>query len=200
MHQCDLRQDSARTYRKNLEFADPESIRDLYDQMKKEVVDILLKQNIGVERIVYEKTVDMRYIGQDYTLNVEFNTSEITKSSIEELKQVYNTYHQQVYGHHNPNGAIETVNIRLAGIGLIDRIAKVPMQEKENPLILPYKMASVIFSNQHYETGIFRRNCLPPGTNVDGPAIIEELSSTTVLPPGYSMHVNGYENMVIHKV
>lgn len=200
MHQCDLRQDSARTYRKNLEFADPESIRDLYDQMKKEVVDILLKQNIGVERIVYEKTVDMRYIGQDYTLNVEFNTSEITKSSIEELKQVYNTYHQQVYGHHNPNGAIETVNIRLAGIGLIDRIAKVPMQEKENPLILPYKMASVIFSNQHYETGIFRRNCLPPGTNVDGPAIIEELSSTTVLPPGYSMHVDGYENMVIHKV
>jgi len=200
MHQCDLRQDTVRTYRENLENADIDKIRDLYAKMKNEISELLLQQYISQDEIVYEKTVDMRYVGQDYTLNVEFKGNEITQETINGLKDAYNEYHQQVYGHHNPNGAIEIVNIRLAGIGQIDRVQKAALPEKTDAKAVPYKKTSVIFSGKEIETGIFMRKELVPGTKFGGPAVIEELSATTVVPPGYSIHVDGYENIIITKM
>ena len=200
MHQCDLRQDTVRTYRENLENVDADKIAELYEQMRQEVSELLIQQHIEEDQIIYEKTVDMRYVGQDYTLNVEFKADKITHESIEGLKQAYNDYHQQVYGHHNPNGAIETVNIRLVGIGLIDRVQKTPLEESQDCKAVPYKKASVTFSGKGEETGIYMRRDLKPGTRFEGPAIIEELSATTVVPPEYSIHVDGYENIIIKKM
>ena len=168
--------------------------------MRGEISDLLLQQYISEDQIVYEKTVDMRYVGQDYTLNVEFKAGEITPETISGLKESYNEYHQQVYGHHNPNGAIEIVNIRLVGIGRIDRVQKTMLPEKSNVKAIPYKKAPVVFAGKNVETGIFMRNELCPGTRFEGPAVIEELSATTVVPPGYSIHVDGYENIIITKI
>lgn len=200
MHQCDLRQDTVRTYRESIENADVDKIKELYDEMRGEISDLLLQQYISEDQIVYEKTVDMRYVGQDYTLNVEFKAGEITPETISGLKESYNEYHQQVYGHHNPNGAIEIVNIRLVGIGRIDRVQKTMLPEKSNVKAIPYKKAPVVFAGKNVETGIFMRNELCPGTRFEGPAVIEELSATTVVPPGYSIHVDGYENIIITKI
>lgn len=197
MHQCDIRQDAVRTYRENLQNLDTNKIKELYDDMQEEVTDILQKQNIDTSKIVYEKTVDMRYVGQDYSLNCNFEDEEISLDSIENLKKSYNDYHQQVYGHHNPNGAIETVNLRLAGIGLIDRIQKSKEKEKDNVSPKSYNNSKVIFSNQSFDTGIYQRSGLEPGTKLEGPVIIEELSSTTVVPPGYNVKIDGYRNIII---
>ena len=200
MHQCDLRQDTVRTYRESLENVDADKMAELYEEMRAEVSELLVQQNISEEEIVYEKTVDMRYVGQEYTLNVEFKADKITKESIEGLKQAYNSYHQQVYGHHNPNGAIETVNIRLVGIGLIDRVQKTKAEECSDSKAVPYKEVPVTFSGRERNTGIYMRKDLKPGALFEGPAIIEELSATTVVPPEYSIHVDGYENIIIKKL
>lgn len=200
MHQCDLRQDTVRTYRESLESVDASVMAGLYDDMKAEVSELLVQQNIAENEIVYEKTVDMRYVGQEYTLSVEFKADEITPDSIASLKQAYNNYHQQVYGHHNPNGAIETVNIRLVGIGLIDRVQKTPVEETAVSEVAAYNKVLVTFSGKEEETGIFLRKDLHAGTTFNGPAIIEELSATTVVPPGYSIRIDGYENIIIEKL
>lgn len=200
MHQCDLRQDAVRTYRENLENVEISRISGLFQQMKDEVSAILLQQGVSAEQIIYEKTVDMRYVGQDYTLNVSFRSDdEITAESIAALRQAYHDYHQQVYGHHNPTGAVETVNIRMSGIGRIDRVQKTALPEQSGLQAKPYKTAQVIFSGVPQQTGIYRREDLRPGMDMQGPAVIEELSSTTVVPPQYTLHVDGYENIILRK-
>lgn len=199
MHQCDIKQDAVRTYRKSLENMDVGIIKQLYEDMKSEVSDILLKQNMDKSRIVYQKTVDMRYVGQDYTLNVNFEDEEISENSIESLKRAYNVFHQQVYGHHNPNGAIETVNIRISGIGLIDRVQKREEKEIVNTTTQSYKNSEVIFSDKKYNTPIYQRGNLHVGAELEGPLIIEELSSTTVVPPRYNVKVDGYRNIIINR-
>lgn len=199
MHQCDIRHDSVRTLRENLHNCDIEKINELYSSMKDEVLELLIKQNIQSDKIVYEKTVDMRYVGQDYTLNVPFNEDVITDESIERLKDAYNQFHKQVYGHNNPNGEIETVNLRMTGTGLIDRVRRKPEAEIENPVIKAYKINNVIFNNNEYDTNIYQRAELVPGTKIESPAIIEELSATSVIPPGYDINIDGYRNIVIRK-
>lgn len=199
MHQCDIRHDSVRTFRENLHICDIEKINELYSSMKEEVCDLLVKQNIESEKIVYEKTVDMRYVGQDYTLNIPFNEDVITDESIERLKDAYNQFHKQVYGHNNPNGEIETVNLRMTGTGLIDRVQREPEAEIENPVIKAYKTNKVIFNNNEYDTNIYQRSELVPGTKIESPAIIEELSATSVIPPGYDINIDGYRNIIIRK-
>lgn len=199
MHHCDMRHDSVRTFRDNLHNIDINKVIDLYSAMKEEVSEILTKQNICSDKIIYEKTVDMRYVGQDYSLNIPFKDDEITLDSIAKLKETYNEYHRQVYGHNNPNGEIETVNIRMAGIGLIDRVQKVPETEIVNPIIKPYKNNKVMFENEEYDTFIYQRSELLPGSEIESPAIIEELSATTVVPPGYNIKIDGYRNIIITK-
>ena len=55
------------------------------------------------------------------------------------------------------------------------------------------------FSGVPQQTGIYRREDLRPGMDMQGPAVIEELSSTTVVPPQYTLHVDGYENIILRK-
>ena len=199
MHQCDIRHDAVRTFRENLYNCDVEKINELFFSMKDEVSDLLVKQNIDSKKIVYEKTVDMRYVGQDYTLNIPFNEDVITGESIEELKNAYNEFHKQVYGHNNPNGEIETVNLRMTGTGLIDRVIRKPEAELDNPVLKAYKTNKVIFNSNEYETNIYQRAELVPGTKIESPAIIEELSATSVIPPGYDINIDGYRNIIIRK-
>ncbi|MCC8057114.1 MAG: hypothetical protein LIO98_04440 [Cloacibacillus sp.] len=82
----------------------------------------------------------------------------------------------------------------------MDRVQKAALPEKTDAKAVPYKKTSVIFSGKEIETGIFMRKELVPGTKFGGPAVIEELSATTVVPPGYSIHVDGYENIIITKM
>lgn len=200
MHQCDIRQDAVRTYRNAIESISINEVNKLYDEMEKEIFDVLSKQNIKKEQIEYIKTADMRYLGQDYTLSIEFSADKMDETTIQLLKDAYHNYHYQVYGHNNPNDNIEIVNIRLVGIGKLKRVKAqdFPVASTEEPK--PYKINQVIFSGKEFSTNIYKRSELEFGQEIDGPAVIEELSSTSVIPPGYKVNVDKYYNLVVKKI
>ena len=200
MHQSDIRQDAVRTYRADISNADMGLLETYYASMREEVSKILSDQNISSEQTEYSYNADLRYIGQDHTMNVSFVKPEISKEVIGQLRKDFDELHYAVHGHNNPAEGVEIVNIRLTGLGKLDRATKVlqPLGNSTPPE--PVKRYGVIFDGVTYDTAIYHRDDLNPGVEFVGPAIVEELTATTVVPPGYSLFIDGYYNMLIKKI
>lgn len=200
MLQSDIRQDATRTLRSNPCSTMMKKMNEVYKEMEKEVLKKLLQQNVDEKQCEFRKIADTRYEGQEYTIRISFNSGVINSESVKEFIQKFHSYHQNIYGHNNLDGKIEIINLRLEGIGKLDKIPKRKSKKQSNNIAKPRKTTKVVFYSKEYETKIFERNKLKPGQIVIGPTIIEELTSTTVVPPGYKTTVDEYYNLLIEKV
>lgn len=199
MHQSDIRQDTVRTLTVDVSEVDPQIVRQAYDSMLEEVSQILRAQNINAENTEYIMTADLRYNGQDSTINVGFAGNDISRESLARLRSDFDATHQLVHEHCNPKEAVDLVNVRLTGLGKLERIAKRKCGLSGDPLPAPRKVGNVIFHGKSYQAKIFTRDSLRAGNRFSGPAIVEELTTTTVVPPEYDVYVDEYENLLISR-
>lgn len=200
MHQSDIRQDAVRTFKCVINDIPKETINSMYEEMEEEISEILTQQNIPGNKTLYRRSADLRYLGQDMTLNVEFEDDELTTESLESLRSSFDKLHFSVYGHNNLTNAVEIVNVRLTGIGLLDRKQKKEKKNESTVQIKPNKVKRVVFYGKEYETNFYNREDFEAGIKLTGPSIIEELTTTTVVPPRYSIEVDGYMNIIIKKL
>ncbi|GAW28861.1 hydantoinase/oxoprolinase family protein [Carboxydocella sp. ULO1] len=200
MHQSDIRQDAVRTFTNIIDNISEQSIIDVFAEMKEEVSAILLQQNISDEQTEYRMSADLRYLGQDHTLNVSFNDGKISADSLKKLRKAFDEFHESVYGHSSPDDPVEIVNVRLTGLGKLQRAPKEKVTTFVNTVPQPIKINKVIFYGKEFDTNFYDRSYLKPGQKFMGPAIIEELTSTTVVPPNYEINVDCFNNLLIKKI
>lgn len=199
MHQADIRQDSVRTVTSDISQVDYVTLESAHKEMKDEVSRIMLTQNIDPDHIEYFLTADLRYNGQDSTINVPLSLAEINATTLEILRKDFDQTHYDIHGHNNPEGQVDLVNIRLVGLGKMDRITKIKESEYFETLPDPRAINEVVFYNKKYETKMYQREKLRCGNKLSGPVIIEELTTTTIVPPGYQVTVDEYRNLLIEK-
>ncbi len=143
----------------------------------------------------YEKSLDLRYRGQGYELNVP---------AAEDVTARFHEEHQRRYGYHHAGREIELVTLRLRA-----RL-RTPQPEshsnvkretarKKLPRVTPVERASVFFHDKLVTTPVFERDDLVAGRPIPmkGPAVITEYSATTVIPPRKKFWVDAAENLVI---
>lgn len=148
-----------------------------------------------------EIRLDMRYRGQNYELQVRgFDPSTETgmRRAVEEFHQV----HRQAYGYAAPDRAVEIVNIRISATtvapatdGLVG--SRIAGAAPTGPAPLERRPVLWAEGQPFLDTPIFARAHLGPGSRVAGPAILEQVDSTTVLPPGASAVADASGNIVI---
>ena len=150
----------------------------------------------------YHRTVDLRYRGQGYELNLP-----LTKNLLKEFEQE----HQRRYGYTHPNREAELVTLRLRAIVKSERAAATtrtvktdyvgtgafarPGRAKLGGISSP--KVQVLFDSKKLETKLYARDDLRPGQKYSGPAIITEYSATTVIPPGKSFRLDRAANLII---
>lgn len=197
MLQSDIRHDEVLTWVQPITQIDTALIESQFISMEQKVGAVLTKQRITADRISFNRAVDMRYIGQEYTVNVPLSGEQIDGKALSSLSVSFHEKHRQIYGHSNPNALVETVNLRVVGIGKISTgISAVSFEycsgEPEARMEAP-----VIFEGRVMPARIYLRDNLFPGHCFLGPAIIEELTATTVVPPGCRVEVDRFSNMLI---
>jgi len=149
----------------------------------------------------YERSLDLRYRGQGYELNVPA-TANVTARFHDE--------HQRRYGYHHAGREIELVTLRLrASLRTPQpqsqsqpKVTRQQMARKPSPRVAPVEHspvehAPVFFHDKIVTTPVFERGNLVPGRAMRGPAVITEYSATTVIPPGKRFWVDASENLVI---
>ena len=134
----------------------------------------------------------MRYVGQEYTVNVLVDAT----ISLEQIDADFHDVHRTRYGHATPGAPVEFVNLRLAALG---RIATAESRhgggaEQADALL---GTRTVVFDGAGHETPVLMREWLPPQSRYQGPVVIEEQSSTTVVPPGHVAALDEHGNIVI---
>jgi len=146
--------------------------------------------------VQYERSLDLRYRGQGYELNVPA-TENVTAHFEEE--------HQRRYGYHHTGREIELVTLRLRARLRTPqppqpqrKVARRNKRGKASSRVLPVDRAQVFFRDQAITTPVFERVHLVTGRSMAGPAVITEYSATTVIPPGKKFWVDESENLLIN--
>jgi N-methylhydantoinase A len=147
----------------------------------------------------YERSLDLRYRGQGYELNVP-----AAEDVNHDVTARFHNEHQRRYGYHHAGREIELVTLRLR-VRLrtpqpeSNLNVKRHTAQKRLPGIAPVERVSVFFHDKRVSTPVFQRDDLVPGRPVPmkGPAVITEYSATTVIPPGKRFWVDASENLII---
>jgi N-methylhydantoinase A len=143
----------------------------------------------GTEERVVERSVDVRYSGQGYELNVPYGA---------EAAERFHAMHEQRYGFANRERALEIVNVRVRM--RVASEAYTPLHEVVrggDGMQALRGEKQVYFDGGWVAAKVFDRDRLRPGNVVDGPALVAEYTSATVLPPGARMEVDGLRNLLI---
>jgi len=193
MLQTDIRHDVVRSFYRPLAALDGGApVSEAYAELLDEGTELLAGEGVDEGERSFARSSDMRYVGQEYTVTVPIG-AEI---ELAEIDAAFHDQHRIRYGHSTPGAPVEFVNLRLAAFGRIGGAAApfTPPDAGESAVVA---RRPVVFAGDEHETDVVRRDLLGPGDRHDGPVVIEEDGSTTVVPPGYSVETDGHGNLLI---
>jgi N-methylhydantoinase A len=150
-------------------------------------------EGVPRERRRYQKSADMRYVGQTSEINIRVEDPG-AKFDLGAHLAEFHRQHEVVYTYAVPEEPVEIVNIRLRAIGLVDK----PKQRSAqmNSTGKPTGRRELWF-NDKVTAEVYDRETLSVGTMIRGPAVIQELSSATIVPPGARATVDPQENILL---
>jgi N-methylhydantoinase A len=151
--------------------------------------DEVLSEGVAVENVQLEYSLDMRYRGQSYELNIPLT---------ETFLETFHHQHQATYGYAKPGALIEIVNLRLRAIGKSTPppLSVQPLGDP-NPQKAYQDSRPVIFDQDALPTPFYRAESLRPGNHLQGPAVVTRSDTTILLSPSDVAWVDGLENIVI---
>ena len=195
--------DYSMTYLSRTGSAETKLLNDYFEMLERQGSGDLIKEGISSGKILISRTVDMRYAGQSYELNVDVPRRTVTERVLKILEDRFHQQHKKRYGYWVKDGAIEIVNLRLTAIG---RTAPLKMKKKVKKGKLSnqakkYKR-EVYFEKEDemMECDVYDRYRLHPGNQVYGPAIMEQSDTTVLIQPNHMADVDEYGQLIILRV
>lgn len=186
--------DVVRSHKVGVPDADFGAIERLFRDMEAEGADILGKTG-GVERIKYERSIDMRFVGQGAETNVPVPAQDFSQLTGEEARKLFDEKYQSLYGRTYPESPAEFVNFKVRA-SLPERTLPLPKMEKKTSslkdAIKGQRLAYSAIAAEFIPYTVYDRYILFPDAKFDGPAIIEERESTIVVGEDASVSVNEY--------
>jgi N-methylhydantoinase A len=195
----DLRYDYVRTFPTRLEEAPFEKIEALYTTLEDEGRAAIATASVKPQKVTIRRAADMRYVGQEHAVTVEVPLAVFKKRDRDEIKRLFDAMHELRYGTSAPQERAEIVSLRSTVTGVMRKPPQATIHEgqRKPPAAALNGKRPVFFGTGFVPTPTLRRAELLAGNRINGPALIEEHASTTVLMPGDACEVDAYGNLVI---
>ncbi len=179
------------------------ALRDAFAEMETAARQQLEREGFAPEQQKLLRSLDLRYRGQAFELNrrraavAGRGAAEGEPSVLQDIEADFHRHHREIYGHSNPQAAIELVNARLTAYGLVPKpAAERHVGSGATPRGAPWSSGARSGSRaKAHDCPVWDRERLPEGAQVQGPAIVEEFGATTVVPPGWRGTLDGHGNL-----
>jgi N-methylhydantoinase A len=190
----DLKRDYSRTLYADLAALDAARVAAVLAEMEATASDTLAAAGITRERRALLRAADVRYRRQAYELTVPLAAGPLTRASLDALASDFHEKHRQTYGHSNTEEPVQLVTLRLTAVG---RLPELQLGRLSAPAAAParHRVREVWFAETGFAaTPVHWRDDLAADQHLAGPAIIEALDSTIVVPPDWiaSVDAGGY--------
>jgi N-methylhydantoinase A len=194
----DVHQTRSFTRITRLDAAKPVDLERIFADMETVALADLMQEQFLREQLSTLRSAGMRYRGQSYEVNVPVAALN-DDADLAALAKRFHEAHRRRYGHMAESESVEIVNFQVTAVGAISKpqfnpIA--PPTDSQPPV--PHEMRTAYFSQAAAtQVPVFRRSAFAAGAVIDGPAVIEEKTSTTVLYPDQRAAFDGYLNIAI---
>lgn len=193
----DLRRDYVATAVQREDRFDPLPIQRAFETLEQSAQVDLDREGISQDRRLLERSADLRYFGEAYEVRVPIPAGAIEAGTLRRASEAFHDAHDRLYGYsYRGSQLTEVVNLRVTGVGIIDKPAVVEEPESEGAA-QPASQREVYFDGGFVSTPVYSRRELTPGMSIDGPAIVEEYGSTTVIQPGQRAAIDRWRNLVL---
>lgn len=199
----DLKYESQETVMVGVDECDPAQVEEVYGRLEAEGRERLELDNVPPEGRRFVRLADCRYVGQAYELLVPVNSGTFDAEALAKLAEDFEAAHEREYFYRFEEQGVQVVGLRTYAVGVMPRLETevVGTGESGPPSSAIVDRRAVVFSQQgepvELETVVYDREGLLDGNVIDGPAVIEQLDSTTVVPPGLSARVAGDGGIII---
>ncbi len=195
----DVRHDFSRTCLARWDKLDIGLISGLFGELEREALLTLKREGLPEDRIVCRSSIDMRYIGQEYTVNVPLDSMRLAPAHLAQLRSQFDSLHEMTYGHSSTAEPVELVNLRLTALGRSTPLELKPIERgtERAPRDSIVDELEVFFEESVYACPVYNRAKLLAGNRIPGPALIIEKGATTVLEPGFVLEVSEHGNLII---
>jgi len=194
---ADLKYDAIRTQFQVSPTCDLNRITADFKAMEAELMARFSDDGIEPSQVTFNRSGDLRYVGQGYELQVPISEGVVSASAMSTVWAKFHDIHAAEYGHAFARSPIEVVNLRLTAVGNLPKLEQMPPRKGGSlDAALLYKRNSVFRESgvlKTFETSVYRRDTIPIGAPFEGPAILLQKDSTTVVPPRSTarVHVSG---------
>jgi N-methylhydantoinase A len=200
MFAMDIGRNFARSYICGANRIDPEKVKQLYQEMEAEALEGFRANGIAPEQVIFSRTADMRYGGQFHEVEVELS-GEFTADQLDDTVKKFHEKHEALYTFGMPWKSVEFLNFRLRATA-----ARAPFRLREigrggpDSALALKRRRSCWFDGREVDTPVYAGPRLLAGCRFNGPAIIEETTTTVVVPGSYVCTVDQWKNYLLTRV
>ena len=174
---ADIRHDTVAAWGGRVSEIDIASLRRRAEAMVHDGARKLSRDGIASARHRHEFTLDVRYVGQSFTLSIRWSPED---DDWRPLRAAFDSRHEESFGYIDADNDIEIVNVRLVSIGEVDKPSVDYACPGGGDALIERRQ---VWFDEWRDASVFNRERLAIDEHVDGPAIVEEAGGTTVVPP-----------------
>ncbi|HZD39974.1 MAG TPA: hydantoinase/oxoprolinase family protein [Terriglobales bacterium] len=198
----DVKHDYVRSKLVGLEDVDLDEVNGLFAELINQAKADLRGEGFDDQEIKIEPALDLRYAGQGYELTVPCPMPPLKRPDLTLMRQRFDTQHEITSGHKAETEPVELVSLRLISFGLVPQ-AKIAPAKPVGRKLEDAKTGErrIFFGKEHglLNCQIYTRERLEPEHHIHGPAVIEQLDTTTVIHPEQQAVVDEYRNLILRE-
>jgi N-methylhydantoinase A len=197
MLSADVRHDFVRTDVSVSGRVDVNRLRSIFKDMEIQGGRLLNQEGFAERSIRLIRSADLRYLRQAYELSVPIRGGRLDPQDIADTVELFHDLHQKTYGYARRAEDVEFVNLRVVALGTLPRFRVRKKRGRGGTEPESTGSRHVSFDGTSLETVVYLRDGLPQGLEISGPAIVEQMDSTTAIPPQYQAVTDRYGNLLI---
>jgi N-methylhydantoinase A len=199
MLMADLKHDYVKTLIKLIDDIRADELSAIFTNLEEKAIKTLKEERVQEKDMQFVYGLDMRYLGQGHSLTIPLSSKLVTVEDRDKIKETFDEMYLRAYLHNAPKEPKEVVSVRLTVFGLV---AKANLREiksgSEKPDLDSVKEQRKVYLSDGYELcTVYDRRRLFAHNQIEGPALVEEETSTTLIWPGQVATVDEYGHLRI---